>query len=79
MKQTGHRSVSVVRRDIRDAELFDDNAALALAYENREVGKRNALHPAYLESFEAFSTAPHCTKARPSHRIRRHGQGRAQQ
>lgn len=27
MKQTGHRSVSVVRRYIRDAELFDDNAA----------------------------------------------------
>ena len=28
MKQTGHRSVSVVRRYIRDAELFDDNAAV---------------------------------------------------
>jgi hypothetical protein len=27
MKQTGHRSVSVIRRYIRDAELFDDNAA----------------------------------------------------
>lgn len=26
MKQTGHRSVTVVRRYIRDAELFDDNA-----------------------------------------------------
>jgi hypothetical protein len=27
MKQTGHRSVTVVRRYIRDAELFDENAA----------------------------------------------------
>jgi hypothetical protein len=26
VKQTGHRSVTVVRRYIRDAELFDDNA-----------------------------------------------------
>jgi hypothetical protein len=30
MKQTGHRSVSVVRRYIRDAELFDDNAAAGI-------------------------------------------------
>jgi hypothetical protein len=30
MKQTGHRSVSVVRRYIRDGELFDDNAAAAI-------------------------------------------------
>ena len=30
MKQTGHRSVSVVRRYIRDAELFDDNAAACI-------------------------------------------------
>jgi hypothetical protein len=30
MKQTGHRSVSVVRRCIRDAELFDDNAAAGI-------------------------------------------------
>jgi integrase len=32
MKQTGHRSVTVVvRRYIRDAELFDDNAAGGIA------------------------------------------------
>jgi integrase len=31
MEQTGHRSVSVVRRYIRDAELFDDNAAAGMA------------------------------------------------
>jgi integrase len=30
MKQTGHRSVTVVRRYIRDAELFDDNAAAGI-------------------------------------------------
>jgi integrase len=30
MKQTGHRSVSVVRRYIRDAELFEDNAAAGI-------------------------------------------------
>jgi hypothetical protein len=30
MKQTGHRSVNVVRRYIRDAELFDDNAAAGI-------------------------------------------------
>jgi site-specific recombinase XerD len=30
MKQTGHRSVSVVRRYIRDAELFDDNGAAGI-------------------------------------------------
>jgi len=30
MKQTGHRSVSVVRRYIRNAELFDDNAAAGI-------------------------------------------------
>lgn len=29
-EQTGHRSVSVVRRYIRDAELFDDNAAAGI-------------------------------------------------
>ena len=27
MKQTGHRSVAMVRRYIHDAELFHDNAA----------------------------------------------------
>jgi hypothetical protein len=31
MKQTGHRSVTVVRRYIRDAEPFDDNAAAGIA------------------------------------------------
>lgn len=30
MKQTGHRSLTVVRRYIRDAELFDDNAAAGI-------------------------------------------------
>lgn len=30
MKQTGHRLVTVVRRYIRDAELFDDNAAAGI-------------------------------------------------
>jgi site-specific recombinase XerD len=30
MKQTGHRSVAMVRRYIRDAELFSDNAAAGL-------------------------------------------------
>jgi hypothetical protein len=30
MKQTGQRSVSVVRRSIRDAELFDGNAAAGI-------------------------------------------------
>jgi integrase len=30
MKQTGHRSVTVVWRYIRDAELFDDNAAAGI-------------------------------------------------
>jgi integrase len=30
MKQTGHRSVTVVRHYIRDAELFDDNAAAGI-------------------------------------------------
>jgi hypothetical protein len=31
MKQTGHPSVSVVRRYIRDAELLDDNAAAGIS------------------------------------------------
>jgi len=30
MKQTGHRSVAMVHRYIRDASLFDDNAATGL-------------------------------------------------
>jgi hypothetical protein len=30
MKQTGHRSVQIVRRYIREAELFHDNAAAKL-------------------------------------------------
>ena len=30
MKQTGHRSVAMVRRSIREAELFQDNAAAGL-------------------------------------------------
>lgn len=30
MKQTGHRSAAVLRRYIRDAELFDDNAAAGI-------------------------------------------------
>jgi integrase len=30
MKQTGHRSVQMVRRYIREAELFHDNAAAKL-------------------------------------------------
>jgi hypothetical protein len=30
MKQTGHRSVQMVRRYIREAELFHDNAATKL-------------------------------------------------
>jgi hypothetical protein len=30
MKQTGHRSVTVVRRYIRDAELFEDNTAAGI-------------------------------------------------
>jgi integrase len=30
MRQTGHRSVQMVRRYIRDAELFSDNAAAGL-------------------------------------------------
>jgi len=30
IKQTGHRSVNVVRRYIRQAELFDDNAAAGI-------------------------------------------------
>lgn len=30
MKQTGHRSVAMVRRYIREAELFQDNAAAGL-------------------------------------------------
>ena len=30
MKPTGHRSVTVARHDIRDAELFDDNAAAGI-------------------------------------------------
>ena len=30
MQQTGHRSVTVVRRYIRDSELFDDNAAAGI-------------------------------------------------
>lgn len=30
MKQTGHRSMSEVRRYIRDAERFDDNAAAGI-------------------------------------------------
>jgi integrase len=30
MKQTGHRSVAMVRRYIREAELFQDNAAVGL-------------------------------------------------
>jgi hypothetical protein len=30
MRQTGHRSVAMVRRYIREAELFQDNAAAGL-------------------------------------------------
>lgn len=30
VKQTGHRSVTVVRRTFADAELFDDNAAAGI-------------------------------------------------
>ena len=30
MKQTGHRSVTMVRRYIRDADVFNDNAAAGL-------------------------------------------------
>jgi hypothetical protein len=30
MAQTGHRSVTMVRRHIRDANLFSDNAAAGL-------------------------------------------------
>ncbi|HVZ31724.1 MAG TPA: tyrosine-type recombinase/integrase, partial [Polyangiaceae bacterium] len=44
MKQTGHRSVSVVRRYIRDAELFDDNAAAGIGLWKRAVGKELSPH-----------------------------------
>jgi hypothetical protein len=46
MKQTGHRSVTVVRRYIRDAELFDDNAAAGMGSEALTLmGSRKSTAP----------------------------------
>jgi hypothetical protein len=44
MKQTGRRSVSVVRRYIRDAELFDDTLPPASASDVGALGKELPVH-----------------------------------
>jgi hypothetical protein len=43
MKQTGHRSATMVWRYIRDAELFDQNAAAGIGLEGKAASRSPAL------------------------------------
>jgi hypothetical protein len=71
MKQTGHRSVQMVRRYIREAELFSDNAATKLGFVIKTPPGCAADALRVRRSYRTLRPAPHGEEQRPGRSVTR--------